>query len=121
MSLNISLDALKNIEKKRLSWTKKFFSVLRLPHPLPLLHLATGLVKRNLIRSFRITPLSNKFPILHKKLIRSENSLTPYKSSGKSIEDSRGKSRPYVVKATAATSTAFRVVLKPNKTNFGVQ
>ena len=66
MSLNISVDTLKNIEEKKLSWTKIFFSVLRLPHPLPLLHLATGLVKRNLIRSFRITPLSNKFPLLQK-------------------------------------------------------
>ena len=66
MSLNISVDALKNIEEKKLSWTKNFISVLRLPHPLPLLHLATGLVKRNLIRSFRITPLSNKFPLLQK-------------------------------------------------------
>ena len=66
MSLNISVDAVKNIEKKSYPGQKNFFSVLRLPHPLPLLHLATGLVKRNLIRSFRITPLSNKFPLLQK-------------------------------------------------------
>ena len=67
---NISYDlkegSLKNIEKKSYPGQKNFFSVLRLPHPLPLLHLATGLVKRNLIRSFRITPLSNKFPLLQK-------------------------------------------------------
>ena len=32
-----------------------------------------------------------------------------------------GRQPARTVKAAATTSTAFRVVLKPNKTNFGVQ